>query len=392
MNGKPKFVYSWRLEPTDKLPQGKKPCLSLRELEKQIGYDLDTLADPTRKSMKVCDLVERYLTTKVNAVKPTTRSNYKFVQNILAEHEFGSRKIGDIKTSDAKLFLIGLQADGKRYSTVKTVRGVLRPAFQMAVDDDILVKNPFGFELAGVVVNDTVTREAITKEQMRKFLKFCRDDNVYCKYYEAFYILFHTGMRISEFCGLTIKDIDLENNIINIDHQLQRLSDMTYLIQTTKTNAGTRKLPITEDVAYCFRAILEDRPTPKVEQFVDGYSGFLYLDKDGLPEVALHWEHRFRHAVNRYNEIYRVQMPKITPHICRHTYCSNMAKAGMNPKTLQYLMGHSDIGVTMNTYTHLGLEDAKEEMIRMEELNAARTELNKTTGEKPVTQKMFRVF
>lgn len=392
VNGKPKFVYSWRLEPTDKLPQGKKPCLSLRELEKQIGYDLDTLADPTRKSMRVCDLVERYLTTKVNAVKPTTRSNYKFVQNILAEHEFGSRKIGDVKTSDAKLFLIGLQADGRRYSTVKTIRGVLRPAFQMAVDDDILVKNPFGFELAGVVVNDTVTREAITKDQMRKFLKFCRDDNIYCKYYEAFYILFHTGMRISEFCGLTIKDIDLENNIINIDHQLQRLSDMTYLVQSTKTNAGTRKLPITEDVAYCFRAILEDRPTPKVEQFVDGYSGFLYLDKDGLPEVALHWEHRFRHAVNRYNEIYRVQMPKITPHICRHTYCSNMAKAGMNPKTLQYIMGHSDIGVTMNTYTHLGLEDAKEEMIRMEELNAARAELNKTTGEKPVTQKMFRAI
>ncbi|MDO4491816.1 MAG: site-specific integrase [Lachnospiraceae bacterium] len=215
---------------------------------------------------------------------------------------------------------------------------------------------------------------------------------MYCKYYEAFYILFHTGMRISEFCGLTIKDIDLEHNIINIDHQLQRLSDMTYLIQSTKTNAGTRKLPITEDVAYCFRAILEDRPKQKVEQMVDGYSGFLFLDKDGLPEVALHWEHRFRHAVNRYNEIYRVQMPKITPHICRHTYCSNMAKAGMNPKTLQYLMGHSDIGVTMNTYTHLGLEDAKEEMIRMEELNAARAEVNKTTGEKPVTQKMFRAI
>lgn len=85
-------------------------------------------------------------------------------------------------------------------------------------------------------------------------------------------------------------------------------------------------------------------------------------------------------------------VPYLTrPHVCRHTYCSNMAKAGMNPKTLQYLMGHSDIGVTMNTYTHLGLEDAQDEMIRMEELNAARAEVNKTTGEKPVTQKQFRV-
>ena len=63
----------------------------------------------------------------------------------------------------------------------------------------------------------------------------------------------------------------------------------------------------------------------------------------------------------------------------------------MHSLTVQYLMGHSDIGVTMNTYTHLGLEDAKDEMIRMEELNAAKKELEKTIGEKPVTQKMFRV-
>ena len=103
---------------------------------------------------------------------------------------------------------------------------------------------------------------------------------------------------------------------------------------------------------------------------VDGYSGFLFLDKEGLPLVAMHWEHRFKHMVNRYNEIFRLQLPSITPHVCRHTYCSNMAKSGMNPKTLQYLMGHSEIGVTMNTYTHLGLEDATEELRKMEEERA----------------------
>ena len=81
---------------------------------------------------------------------------------------------------------------------------------------------------------------------------------------------------------------------------------------------------------------------------------------------SLHWEHYFKHIVQKYNGIYKVQMPKATPHVCRHTYCSNMAKSGMNPKTLQYLMGHSDIGVTLNTYTHLGLEDAKEEVLRLQ--------------------------
>ena len=87
----------------------------------------------------------------------------------------------------------------------------------MAVDDDVLRKSPFGFELAAVVVNDSVTREAITRKQMRQFLKFVHDDNVYCKYYEVVYILFHTGMSISEFCGLTLKDLDMRTRIINID-------------------------------------------------------------------------------------------------------------------------------------------------------------------------------
>ena len=276
--------------------------------------------------------------------------------------------------------------------TVKTVRGVLRLAFQMAVDDDVLHKNPFGFELAGVVVNDSVIREALTRDQMRKFVKFVHDDNVYCKYYEVVYILFHIGMRISEFCGLTIKDVDLENRIVNINHQLQRLSDMTLVIEPTKTSAGTRKLPVTEEVAKCFQAIIEDREKPKVENVVGGYTGFLFLDDKGLPLVAMHWEHRFNHIVKRYNDIYRVQMPNITPHVCRHTYCSNMAKSGMNPKTLQYLMGHSDIGVTLNTYTHLGLEDAEDELRRLEDLQNARKELERTQGEKPVSQKIFKAI
>lgn len=391
VNGKAHFVYSWRLEPTDKLPVGRKPCLSLRELEKQIGYDLDNRLDPVGKNITVNELVDRYLATKTG-VKYNTQMNYNFVKNILKAHPFGDTKISRVKTSDAKLFLIKLQQeDGRGYSSVKTIRGVLRPAFQMAVDDDVLNKNPFGFQLAGVVVNDSVTREAITKEQMNKFLKFVHDDNVYCKYYEVIYILFHTGVRISEFCGLTISDIDLANNIVNIDHQLQRTSDMKYILDTTKTDAGTRKLPITQDVADCFRAILEERKKPRYEKMIKGHTGFLFLDKNGNPEVAMHWQHRLNHMVKRYNDIYRVQMPNITPHVCRHTYCSNMAKSGMNPKTLQYLMGHSDISVTMNTYTHWGLEDAADELKKMEDVEKVRREMEKGQ-EKPMNQKMFRAI
>ena len=89
--------------------------------------------------------------------------------------------------------------------------------------------------------------------------------------------------------------------------------------------------------------------------------------------------HTHNHMVGRYNSIFKVQMSNITSHICRHTYCTHQAKAGMNPKTLQYLMGHSEMGVTLNTYTHLGLEDAAEEMKRMQKLEEARKDC---TGKK----------
>ncbi len=95
---------------------------------------------------------------------------------------------------------------------------------------------------------------------------------------------------------------------------------------------------------------------------------FLFADKDCTHLVAMHWEHRFNHMAKRYNEICRVQMSNITSYVCLHMYCSNMAKSGMNPKTLQYLMGHSDKGVTLNTYTHPGMEDAADELKRMENL------------------------
>ena len=363
--GKPQFAYSWKLEKGDKIPKGKRDGISLREKEKQIQKDIDDQIIPRGGEVTVLELAKKYVNQKTG-VRPTTEAGYKTVINILTREEFGRRRIDCVKLSDAKEWLIKLQkVDGRSYSSIHSIRGVLRPAFQMAVDDDLIRKNPFEFHLVTVIINDSITREAITRKQERDFLEFVRTDKHFSRYYDAIYILFKTGMRISEFVGLTISDLDMKNRRINIDHQLQRTSEMEYVILETKTASGKRVLPMTDDVYECFKRILENRPVPKVEPMVDGKCGFLYLDKDGKPMVALHWEHYFKHICQKYNRIYKVQMPKVTPHVCRHTFCSNMAKSGMNPKTLQYLMGHSDIGVTLNTYTHLGFEDAQAELERV---------------------------
>ncbi len=369
--GERKAVYSWKLLPSDKTPSGKRKDLSLREKEKQIAADLNSGIAPCGGNMTVLQLVEKYISQKTG-VRHNTQANYNFVINIIKKEEFGTKRIDKVKLSDAKAWLIKLQKDGRGYSSIHSIRGVIRPAFQMAVDDDFLVKNPFEFQLATVVVNDSVTREAITKKQELQFLEFVKNDKHFCKYYEGIFILFNTGMRISEFVGLTLSDLDMKNRKIIIDHQLQRTRDMQYVIEDTKTSCGTREIPMADEVYECLKTIIQNRKKPKVEPIIGGKTGFLYLDKNGIPMVALHWEKYFQHIREKYNSIHKAQMPKVTPHVCRHTFCSNMAKSGMNPKTLQYIMGHSDIGVTLNTYTHVQYEDAKKEMAEICELKSKR--------------------
>ena len=359
--GNRKSVYSWRLTEADPYPKGKRKDISLREKEKDIQKNLVNGIAPNGGDLTVLELVQKYVGQK-KGVKHNTQANYNFVINIIKRDPFGARRIDQVKLSDAKAWMIRLQKNGKGYSSIHTIRGVLRPAFQMAVDDDLIRKNPFEFQLATVVVNDSVTREAITKKQEKDFLKFIKEDKHFCKYYDGVYILFNTGLRISEFVGLTKDDIEFDKYRIKVDHQLQRKRNMEYVIETTKTDKGVRYIPMNEDVAACFRRIIENRKRPKIEPMIDGKSGFLFLDKNDMPMVAQHWEKYFQHIIEKYNKIYRIRMPKITPHVCRHTFCSNMAKSGMNPKTLQYIMGHADISVTLNTYTHLQFDDALEEM------------------------------
>ena len=361
-NGKQRCIYSWKLETTDRLPAGKRECLALREIERELGVKKEKGLSLSASHTTVLELVKKYTNLRRD-VRATTRTGYKTVMNFLEKDPLGGWMIDNVRASDAKRWFISLQDSGKGYSTIHTIRGVLRPAFQLAVEDDLIVKNPFDFELSSVIVNDSVKREALSRKDERRFLDFIKHDRHFSRYYDGVYILFKTGLRISEFCGLTMQDIDFDEKTIRIDHQLQRTSDMRYSIVPTKTNAGTRVIPMTPDVEKCFRHIVGKRMNkPRRECAIDGKKGFLFFDKNGRPMVAMHWEKYFQHMVEKYNKIYRDQLPEITPHVCRHTYCSDMAKAGISPKTLQYLMGHSEIGVTMNTYTHFGLEEAQREI------------------------------
>lgn len=367
---KRKFIYSWKLERHDKMPAGKKPDLSLREKEKLMERDLANGISLSGGDMTVLELVEKYLEQKRN-VRPTTAAGYKTVVNVLKKDRFGSQKINQINTMDAKSWIIKLQSDDKKsYSSIHTIRGVVRPAFQMAYEADLIRKNPFDFELNNFLINDSIKRDALTAKQEREFLKFIKQDEHFSVCYDGMLILFKTGLRIGEFCGLTLSDIDVKERTINVDHQLQYVGNKGKYIEKTKTSAGTRVLPMSDEVYDAFRRVIANRVKPKVEEMIDDYTGFLFLDNRGKPMMPYQWEKRFQHSVEKYNKIYKIQLPIITPHVCRHTYCTNMAKRQISVETLKYLMGHSDISVTSGVYTHLKLDDAQRELERLEKVKS----------------------
>ena len=120
---------------------------------------------------------------------------------------------------------------------------------------------------------------------------------------------------------------------------------------------------MTEEVSQCFKRIIAKRIRFSNEPVIDGIQGFIFLSENAIPLDASRWESYFYNIRNRYNRTHEEQLPAVTPHVCRHTFCSRMAKKGMNPKTLQYIMGHSDVSITLNVYTHVRYDDAKDEML-----------------------------
>lgn len=339
----------------------------LRDLEKQIEKDIGDGIDYSKGQMTVYELVERYLSLK-QGVRYNTRIGYNFVSNILRKEPFSRLKVSNVKMSDAQKWIIKMYNDGKGYSTLASICGVVKPAFQMACNEDAIRKNPFDFKITDVVPNNSKKREALTEDEQIEWLSFIKNDKTYCKYYDEFVVLLNTGMRVSEFCGLTSKDLDFNNRKINVDHQLVRERNGKYYVEKTKTQAGCRFIPMTNEVFQSLKRIIENRPKLKIEPFVDGYTGFILVDKNGNPKIALHIENEIRWSLEKYKKLFPNKPPIIvTPHVLRHTFCTNMINAGMDAKRLQYLMGHSDVSTTLNIYTHMGYEKASEQMLRIYE-------------------------
>ena len=367
--GNPKFVYSWKLVPTDKIPAGKRPDLSLREKVRQIQQDIADGIDPIGKKMTVCQLYAKYIQQRGN-VKRGTKKSREQLMKLLSDDKLGAASIDSVKLSDAKEWALRMQEQGVAYNTICNSKRSLKAIFYMAIQDDCIRKNPFDFPINDVINDDTEPKVPLTPAQEEELLKFMQDDPVYAKYYDEVVILLETGLRISELCGLTETDLNFEKRFVNVDHQLLRSTEDGYYIETPKTDSGFRQVPMSAAAYEAFQRVLKNRRGTKAIE-VDGYSNFLFLNRDGLPKVAVNYDAMFKCLAKKFNKCHKEPLPPVmTPHTMRHTFCTRMANAGMNPKALQYIMGHANIVMTLNYYAHATFNSAQAEMERLEAAKA----------------------
>ena len=359
--GKTKCVYSWKLVPTDSVPKGKRDCLSLREMEQEIHRDLADGIDTTGKKMTLCQLYTKQNEQRAN-VKENTKTGRKQLMAILKKDKLGARSIDSIKPSDAKEWAVRMKANGYAYKTINNYKRSLKASFYIAIADDYVRKNPFDFKLNEVIEDDTKQKQALAEEQEETLLAFAKTDRTYRKYYDEIVILLKTGLRISELCGLTVGDLDFTEKVIHVEHQLLKNSRTGYYIDTPKTKSGMRDVPMSEEVCRAFERVMARKQ--KAEPIViDGYSHFLFLNGKGYPMTNVAYNIDFANLAKKYNKQHEDNpLPKITPHILRHTFCTRLANKSMNPKSLQYIMGHSNVNITMNLYAHASVEGIKAEL------------------------------
>lgn len=357
---KKKCVYSWRLVATDEIPVGKKETISLREQEEEINKILSKGAT-VRTEITVSDIVNDYLEIKKNVLRESTYKQYESNIKLLAVKSFGKKKINKIKYSDAKKFFIELHKLGYKRGSINGLKAILQPSFQLAVENDILVKNPFNFKLSCILKDDAEERTALTEEQEEKLLSFVKNSSAFSKYYDMLYIMLNTGVRVGELCGLTVNDIDFVNKTVTINKQLSDRRRIT----PPKSESGNRTIPISELVCISFKNVINSNAKHNKIPIIDGYGNFIFISTKGNVLIPTLISSRFKHIMKAYTEEYPTDLIKLTPHVCRHTYCTKLIKAGVNPKSVEYIMGHSDISITMNTYTHTDLESVKADMLKV---------------------------
>lgn len=369
--GKRRTIYSWQLVATDKVPDGKKGTESLREAEKHLDIYEET--KQTRVSTTTINAIFDKLLKTRKGLKHSSRVTYELYYDREIRNTIGVKPVDSIVFSDLEDFYTTLLYDrGLKPTSVQMVHQLLWQVFQRAIRDKVILYNPaVGVWRSLSIEKMPRTRHALTQAEQKELVRFVNASSEYKRYGPLLTVLLGTGMRINEALGLRWCDCDFAQGYISVDHALvyTKSSDgkWRYSVDLPKTAAGVRKIPMLQEVRKALEAERELTESLDHTFSINGYSNFVFLSGLSRPMRCNTFSVKLKEMATAYNKTANgVQIPLISPHILRHSFCTRMFENGADIKVVQTLMGHSSSRTTMDIYNYVTEERVRNSMVNME--------------------------
>lgn len=291
---------------------------------------------------------------KGDSIRPNTIRNYKerFKHNI-KEH-IGKMTLRDVKPMHCQNVLNQMKNDYKS-STIYQTRMAMYCMFSDAAENDIIPKNPVTKSVKYDIGKESKESRALTIDEQRKFLEVAKNTSNY----NQFAFVLQTGLRTGEMIGLKWSDVDFVNKEINIERTAEfRYTVGEWRIGEPKSKAGYRKVPLTEEAIKILKDQKEKLKKLKVVNFE--FSDYIFLSRKGEPTKNSAYD------TTLFKLCDKAGIERFSMHVLRHTFATRCIEANMRPKTLQVILGHSNVGITMNLYVHVTEDERQNEVRKIE--------------------------
>ena len=304
--------------------------------------DLDQATD-----MLVDAWFDYWIGIKKQTVRTNTVRNYseRYERNI--KGVIGNKLLTDVKPIHCQKIFSDMAEEGYKTTTIYQTRIALFNMFELARENDVLVTNPCKKSLKSDMGKPSDKKEALTIDAQKKFL----DAVVGYSYENQYRFVLQTGLRTGELIGLKWSDIDFENRTMKIERTMEyRYKVGEWRVGPPKSKSGYRTIPLTDEA---IRILENQRSKNKNLKLVPmEWKDIVFLCRKGTPVKNSTYD------TGLFKYCDRVGIPRFSMHVLRHTFATRCIEGGMKPKTLQKILGHSNIGITMNLYVHI-TEDEK---------------------------------
>lgn len=356
----------------------------LREKEKKIQYDLFDGIDTSSSNILFNNLFKVWFRQKTH-LKDSTKSNYYVNYKNHIMNTIGDMPISKIRYSHIlELYNNMVQEKHLSASTIHDVNIIVSAVLDLAVKNNLIRINPVQDAVIEACKNIKLPKKekkALTVKEQENFLKFLSETDEYRKWLPLFTVLLGTGCRIGEALGLTWNDCDFKKNLIFINHSLTQYETIDghseFHITTPKTPKSVRYIPMLKDVKKALLSVKKEQLSNEYRSpEVDGYNDFVFVSQHFRPLGRSTINHVIKRIIRDYNNMELLsshaekRMPECLPHFSchtfRHTFATRMYENNMNPKTIQAILGHSNLSTTMDIYTDETIEHIQDELQKIE--------------------------